>query len=84
MLCLSGHGKVLCTCHQSVDKKEKMKLYCFLICVQADGVNVDPLGDLNTATERRLGQLVREKYEMETSVSSYNFDVIRSLDCLDR
>ncbi|KAI4377862.1 hypothetical protein MLD38_015429 [Melastoma candidum] len=30
--------------------------------LKADGVDVDPLGDLNTATERRLGQLVREKY----------------------
>ncbi|CAN1730385.1 Aspartate--tRNA ligase 2, cytoplasmic [Linum perenne] len=29
------------------------------------GVEVDPLGDLNTETERKLGQLVLEKYDTE-------------------
>ncbi|KAH9330030.1 hypothetical protein KI387_002138, partial [Taxus chinensis] len=29
------------------------------------GKEVDPLGDLNTETERRLGQLVREKYDTD-------------------
>ncbi|KAL5708415.1 aspartate--tRNA ligase [Ranunculus cassubicifolius] len=29
------------------------------------GIEVDPLGDLNTETERKLGQLVKEKYETD-------------------
>ncbi|CAN6915555.1 unnamed protein product [Brassica oleracea] len=29
------------------------------------GVQADPLGDLNTETERKLGELVREKYDTE-------------------
>ncbi|KAF3787553.1 Aspartate--tRNA ligase 2 [Nymphaea thermarum] len=29
------------------------------------GVEVDPLGDLSTETERKLGQLVREKYDTD-------------------
>ncbi|XP_042398147.1 aspartate--tRNA ligase 2, cytoplasmic-like [Zingiber officinale] len=29
------------------------------------GVEVDPLGDLNTETERKLGRLVREKYDTD-------------------
>lgn len=33
--------------------------------LKAAGVEVDPLGDLNTETERRLGQLVAEKYGTE-------------------
>ncbi|KAL4597137.1 hypothetical protein ACB092_12G214300 [Castanea dentata] len=32
------------------------------------GVEVDPLGDLNTEAERKLGQLVLEKYDTETLV----------------
>eukprot|EP00249_Psilotum_nudum_P019047 c27072_g1_i1 orf=141-1745(+) len=30
--------------------------------LKEDGVEVDPFGDLNTETEKRLGQLVRRKY----------------------
>jgi aspartyl-tRNA synthetase len=30
--------------------------------LQEAGVEVDPLGDLNTESERKLGQLVLEKY----------------------
>ncbi|KAK9266563.1 hypothetical protein L1049_021496 [Liquidambar formosana] len=33
--------------------------------LQDAGVNVDPLGDLNTEAERKLGQLVLEKYGTE-------------------
>ncbi|KNA25857.1 hypothetical protein SOVF_002650 [Spinacia oleracea] len=29
------------------------------------GIEVDPLGDLNTETERKLGELVRDKYDTE-------------------
>ncbi|KAL5700072.1 aspartate--tRNA ligase [Ranunculus cassubicifolius] len=29
------------------------------------GIEVEPLGDLNTETERKLGQLVKEKYETD-------------------
>ncbi|GLJ17295.1 hypothetical protein SUGI_0300190 [Cryptomeria japonica] len=29
------------------------------------GIEIDPLGDLNTETERKLGQLVREKYDTD-------------------
>ncbi|ERN12570.1 hypothetical protein AMTRI_Chr01g136440 [Amborella trichopoda] len=29
------------------------------------GIDADPLGDLNTETERKLGQLVREKYDTD-------------------
>lgn len=32
--------------------------------MQEAGVEVDPLGDLNTESERKLGQLVHEKYVM--------------------
>ncbi|WOL19797.1 hypothetical protein Cni_G28599 [Canna indica] len=33
--------------------------------LQDAGVEVDPLGDLNTEVERKLGQLVREKYDTD-------------------
>ena len=35
------------------------------MCLQEAGVHGDPLGDLNTETERKLGELVREKYDTE-------------------
>ncbi|KAI5313349.1 PREDICTED: aspartate--tRNA ligase [Prunus dulcis] len=31
-------------------------------CLSYAGVEVDPMGDLNTETEKKLGQLVLEKY----------------------
>jgi aspartyl-tRNA synthetase len=33
--------------------------------LQEAGVDVDPFGDLSTAQERALGQLVREKYDTD-------------------
>lgn len=33
----------------------------YLLDLQDAGVEIDPLGDLNTETERKLGQLVLEK-----------------------
>eukprot|EP00262_Sarcandra_glabra_P007157 TRINITY_DN1976_c0_g2_i1.p1 TRINITY_DN1976_c0_g2~~TRINITY_DN1976_c0_g2_i1.p1 ORF type:complete len:556 (-),score=89.37 TRINITY_DN1976_c0_g2_i1:221-1888(-) len=33
--------------------------------LKESGIEVDPLGDLNTESERKLGQLVREKYDTE-------------------
>ena len=35
--------------------------YAIVSFVQEAGVDVDPYGDLNTETERKLGELVREK-----------------------
>ena len=35
------------------------------MCLQEAGVEADPLGDLNTEVERKLGQLVLEKYNTE-------------------
>ena len=37
-------------------------LFVYVLDMQEAGVEVDPLGDLNTETERKLGQLVFEKY----------------------
>ena len=36
-----------------------------MMCLQEAGVEADPLGDLNTETERKLGLLVLEKYNTE-------------------
>lgn len=38
-----------------------LNLFKFDLHVQDAGVEVDPLGDLNTESERKLGQLVLEK-----------------------
>jgi hypothetical protein len=40
---------------------ENRAILKFDLFVQDAGVEVDPFGDLNTETERKLGQLVLEK-----------------------
>lgn len=34
---------------------------CLTLFLQEAGVDIDPLGDLNTESERKLGQLVLQK-----------------------
>ncbi|GJM90176.1 hypothetical protein PR202_ga06433 [Eleusine coracana subsp. coracana] len=37
----------------------------FLCCSQEAGVHVEPMGDLSTEAEKKLGELVRDKYDTE-------------------
>lgn len=40
----------------------QLYLFTYIVVLQEAGVEVDPFGDLNTEAERKLGQLVFEKY----------------------
>jgi aspartyl-tRNA synthetase len=45
-----------------------------LFVYQEAGTEIEPMGDLNTEAEKKLGRLVKEKYVESTSlVSLYSF-----------